>query len=73
MGVIGKDKVAEDYPGDWGNLPLACSRQQGGGLDFALLGQELQKQITKAAGQHDDAVVAVMREVKSLLLQMEGK
>ena len=73
VGVIGKDKVAEDYPGDWGNLPLACSRQQGGGLDFALLGQELQKQITKAAGQHDDAVVAVMREVKSLLLQMEGK
>lgn len=73
VGVIGKDKVAEDYPGDWGNLPLACSRQQSGGLDFALLGQELQKQITKAAGQHDDAVVAVMREVKSLLLQMEGK
>ena len=73
VGVIGKDKVAEDYPGDWGNLPLACSRQQGGGLDFDLLGQELQKQITKAAGQHDDAVVAVMREVKSLLLQMEGK
>lgn len=73
VSVIGKDKVAEDYPGDWGNLPLACSRQQGGGLDFALLGQELQKQITKAAGQHDDAVVAVMREVKSLLLQMEGK
>lgn len=73
VGVIGKDKVAEDYPGDWGNLPLACSRQQGGGLDFALLGQELQKQIVKAAGQRDDAVVAVMREVKSLLLQMEGK
>lgn len=73
VSVIGKDKVAEDYPGDWGNLPLACSRQQGGGLDFALLGQELQKQIVKAAGQHDDAVVAVMREVKSLLLQMEGK
>ncbi len=73
VSVIGKDKVAEDYPGDWGNLPLACSRQQGGGLDFALLGQELQKQITKAAGQRDDAVVAVMREVKSLLLQMEGK
>lgn len=72
VSVIGKDKVAEDYPGDWGNLPLAYNRQQGGGLDFALLGQELQKQITKAAGNHDDAVVAVMREVKNLLMQMEG-
>ena len=31
----------------------------------------LQKQIEKAAGNHDDAVVAVMKEVKSLLKQMD--
>lgn len=31
----------------------------------------LQKQIEKAAASHDDAVVAVMKEVKSLLLKMD--
>ena len=32
----------------------------------------LQKQIEKAAGNRDDAVVAVMKEVKRLLLKMDG-
>ena len=33
----------------------------------------LQRQIQKAATQHDDAVVAVMKEVKRMLLKMEEK
>lgn len=32
----------------------------------------LQRQIQKAAAQHDDAVVAVMKEVKRLLVKMDG-
>lgn len=65
-------EVAEDYPDEWGNTPLAYSKSQGAdGLDLGMLTMSLQKQIEKAAGNHDDAVVAVMKEVKSLLLKMD--
>lgn len=62
---------AEDYEGDWGNTPLAYNKTQGGGFDLGQLTMSLQKQIEKAAGNNDDAVVAVMKEVKSLLLKMD--
>lgn len=64
---------AEDYPEEWGDIPLAYSKTQGGGtgLDLGGLTLSLQKQIEKAAASHDDAVVAVMKEVKSLLLKMD--
>lgn len=68
VSTLGKDKVAEDYPGDWGNLPLVYSRQSAG-LDVGALNLALQKQIAKAAGSHDDEVAAVMKEVRNLLLQ----
>ena len=66
-------ETGEDYEGDWGDTPLAYSKSQGGGMDFDLgqLTMSLQKQIEKAAGQHDDTVVAVMKEVKRLLLKMD--
>lgn len=64
---------AEDYPEEWGDIPLAYSKTQGGGTGFDLGGLtlSLQKQIEKAAASHDDAVVSVMKEVKSLLLKMD--
>lgn len=64
---------AEDYPEEWGDIPLAYSKTQGSGAGFDLGGLtlSLQKQIEKAAASHDDAVVAVMKEVKSLLLKMD--
>ncbi len=62
---------AEDYEGDWGNTPLAYNKTQGGGFDLGQLTMSLQKQIEKAAGNNDDAVVAVMKEVKNLLLKMD--
>lgn len=67
-------EVAEDYPEDWGDVPLAYSKTQsssGAGFDLGQLTMSLQKQIEKAAGNHDDAVVAVMKEVKSLLVKMD--
>ena len=66
-------ETAEDYPEEWGDVPLSYSKTQGGGMGFDLgtLTMSLQKQIEKAAGNHDDAVVAVMKEVKSLLLKMD--
>lgn len=54
-------EVAEDYPEEWGNIPLACRETQ----------TALQKQIEKAAANNDDTVVAVMKEVKNLLIKME--
>lgn len=66
-------EVAEDYPEEWGDIPLAYSKTQGGGagLDFGSLSASLQKQIEKAASGSDDEVVAVMKEVKRLLMKME--
>ena len=68
-------ETAEDYEGDWGNTPLAYSKSQGGGMGFDLgqITMSLQKQIEKAAGNHDDTVVAVMKEVKRLLVKMDGE
>lgn len=59
----------EDYPGEWGNVPLAYSKVQnsGAGTDLGQLTRSLEKQIAKAAVNHDDEVVAVMKEVRALL------
>lgn len=74
--ALGED--AEDYPENpeeaaWGDIPLAYKNQQASGATFDLGGitMSLQRQIQKAAAQHDDAVVAVMKEVKALLLKMD--
>lgn len=64
-------ETAEDYEGEWGDVPLAYSKTQGGGFDLGQLTMSLQKQIAKAAENHDDAVVAVMKEVKQLLMKMD--
>ena len=67
-------EVSEDYDEEWGEIPLAYSKTQSATpstLDFGSLTASLQKQIQKAASDHDDAVVAVMKEVKALLLKMD--
>lgn len=67
-------EVSEDYEEEWGEVPLAYAKTQGtapSALDFGSLTASLQKQIQKAANDHDDAVVAVMKEVKALLLKMD--
>jgi PBSX family phage portal protein len=66
-----RGEVSEDYPDDWGNMPLAYYNSQGSGLDISGLTMSLQKQIAKAASNHDDSVVAVMKEVRQLLLKMD--
>lgn len=65
-------KTAEDYEGDWGDTPLAYGKSQAKAEpDIGKLAEAMQKQIAKAAGEHDDEVVAVMKEVKTLLLNMD--
>jgi capsid portal protein len=66
-------ETSEDYPDEWGDVPLAYSRTRSSsaGFDIGALTMSLQKQIEKAASNHDDAVVAVMKEVRALLKQMD--
>lgn len=70
-------QTSEDYEGDWGNVPLAYGdsiKVEGNPeIDISQLTMSLQKQIQKAAANHDDAVVAVMKEVKNLLLKIGGE
>lgn len=62
-------EVAEDYEGEWGNVPLAYSRSQNT-MDLGSLTLSVDKQIQKASGNHDDEVVAVMKQVRKLLTDM---
>lgn len=67
-------ETSEDYPEEWGNIPIAYANSQakaGSGMDVGQIAEALQKQIVKASVNHDDAVVAVMKDVKRLLLKMD--
>lgn len=67
-------ETSEDYPEEWGNIPIAYANSQakaGSGMDVGQIAEALQKQIVKAASNHDDAVVAVMKEVRHLLVNMD--
>jgi len=59
--------VAEPFPEEWGDVPLALQKQQQGTQDMSGLMMAMQKQIAKAEGNHDDEIVAVMKEVRNLL------
>lgn len=65
-------ETAEDYEGDWANEPLARSQTgDSKSEDSPDISEQLEKQIAKAAAEHDDSVVAVMKEVRSLLKNFE--
>lgn len=58
----------EPFEGEWADIPLAVQKSQQAGLPS--ITAQLEQQINKAAAANDDAVVAVMKEVRSLLLKM---
>lgn len=58
---------AEDFPSEWGDTPLPLQQQQGQGDLLGDLQLQLSKQIEKAQTNHDDEIVAVMKEVRNLL------
>lgn len=64
-------QISEDYEGDWGNIPIGVNTEPQGQdfFDISQLTADLNKQIQKAAASHDDAVVAVMKEVRNILLE----
>ena len=59
----------EPFEGEWADVPLAYAKLNQT-PDINNLSAQLEKQISKAAGAQDDAIVAVMKEVRSLLLNM---
>lgn len=61
-------RVAEDYEGEWGNIPIGVDTQAGSEPEKPAQGSEN----VEKAQSHDDEVVAVMREVKKML-QSDGK
>lgn len=67
---------AEPYEEEWGDIPLAYSKTQAAAMPPAGgtapdIGTQFEAQIQKAAAAHNDAVVSVMKEVRSLLLKMQ--
>ncbi|WP_293969417.1 phage portal protein [uncultured Ruminococcus sp.] len=58
----------EPFEGEWADTPLVVQKSQQAGLPS--ITAQLEQQINKAAAANDDAVVAVMKEVRSLLLKM---
>lgn len=66
-------EMSEDFKEAWGDIPIsvqnAQSRTAAGDLAGITLG--LEKQIAKAATYDDTAIVAVMKEVRNLLLKMK--
>ena len=63
---------AEDFPDEWGETPLAYSKGSTGGTDtLSGLFSGVQMSIEKAAANHDDEIVAVLKEIRKYLLNAE--
>lgn len=60
-------ETSEDYEEEWGEIPIAIQARQQAEQPMNELSQILGRQIEKAENANDDAVVAVMKEVKRLL------
>ena len=67
-------ETSDDYEDEWGDTPLQYLRSQVGSTrlpgDWDI---QLSKQIQKAQSANDDSVAAVMKEVRSLLWQIDEK
>lgn len=61
-------ETSENYDGDWADRPIAlygADQQTAEGSEQ--LDKKLETQIEKAAAEHEDEIVAVMKEIRSLL------
>lgn len=66
--------TAEDFPKEWGDIPLAYTKYLHESQMAPItpdITEQLEKQIMKATAGHDDAVVAVMKEVRAVLQKMQ--
>ena len=73
-------EVSEDYEGEWAEQPLALSRgtqtSTAGHFESLLnnnsVSNQIEKAITKASINHEDEIVAVLKEIKRQLKEMGG-
>lgn len=78
LGEAMGEKV-ENFEGEWGDIPIAAKdliaslNPQEPAIPMDDILSQLSGQITKAAAHDDDAIVAVMKEVRNLLLNLDGK
>lgn len=61
-------KEAEDYPEEWGNLPLQYVRALTSQPITEDIYKQLDQQIQKAASKKEDELVVIMKEVRKLLV-----
>ena len=59
-------ETSDDFEGEWANIPLAYQKLQP-------VINSLDTQITKAANNKEDEIIAVMKSVRSLLLERQGE
>ena len=63
-------ETSEPFPDEWGETPLAIQNKQNAtSFDLGGMMLTMQRQIEKAAANHDDEVVAVMKEIRKLLMK----
>lgn len=63
-------ETAEPFPEEWGDVPLVVyTASQNASFDL----EQLEKSIKKAADNHDDEIVVVMKEVKKAIKAMMEK
>lgn len=68
----------ENFEGEWADIPIAAKdliasmNPQEPAIPMNDILSQLTGQITKAAAHNDDAIVAVMKEVRNLLLNLDG-
>lgn len=69
IGYKALGEVSEDYDGEWGDVPIAVSRQNT--IDLGNIAMSVNKAIQKARLAGDDDVVPIMKQVRRLLLDIK--
>ena len=65
-------ETAEDFEGDWGNIPIKVYTAQRSSVDTAGITAQINGQIEKAQQRREpDEIVAVMKEVRKVLQKIE--
>ena len=60
-------EVAEPFPDEWGETPIAIQQKQQSAGSFGDMMLAMQRTISKAEANHDDAIVPVLKEIRKLL------
>lgn len=63
-------EVSEDFPEEWGDIPLAVSQSQQA-ASMGSFGVLMSEVIKKAQDNHDDEIVPVLKEIRSYLRRLE--